>query len=836
MRNLTRAEAAARAALLEVLSYDVHLDLRPALETEEVVSTCEVRFACRQPGATTWVDLDATAVEVELNGRALPPADGSRIPLPDLAAENVLRVVARCRAGRSGEGLHRFVDPADGAVYLYAQSFLDDCQLLLACFDQPDLKAVFRLTVDAPEHWSVVGNARGARDGGRWTFAPTERISTYLFTVAAGPYASAHRWHDGVELGLWCRQSMAEHLLTERETGELFEVTAEALELQQRLFGRAYPFGDTYDQLFVPEFNPGAMENPGAVTFSEQFVARGRMTEGRRRTRAMVVAHELSHMWFGNLVTMRWWDDLWLNESFAELMGYLTVDRTTRFDDVWVDFCTSRKSWGYRADALPTTHPVAGTADDVRSALLDFDGISYAKGASVLRQLMATIGEDAFFAGVRDHFDRHAFGNAVVGDLLASLERAAGRDLQQWAQGWLHTPGTSTLRAVDGRLVQGPPADFPVLREHRVGVGVYDVRDERLALRTRLDVRSTDRAVPLQGTDGAALVLPNDDDRTFAKVRVDEGSLATLVERLSSLDDPLARAVAWAALWDATRDAELSPATFVDVVARHAPAERDVGVVETLLAQGRTAALLYEADRPDLLDALAQSAHDAALAAPPGSDLQLVHVRGFALAALPQRAPALRALLDGTSAPERLVVDVDLRWLLVQRLAALGAIGDDELAAEEQRDATSAGRLAALTARAARPTPVDKDEAWEAATGGAGLSSHEAQALATGLWQPLQADLTRPLVPRYVDAVPRLWADRTPAVATALTRLLFPWSLPEPEVLDVVDRLLDVDLPPAGRRVVVEQRHELARALHVRRHGTSSAAQTASAHWRQPAD
>ena len=833
MRNLTRAEAATRAALLDVQSYDVHLDVRPALDGADFRSTCEVRFSCRQPRAETWIDLDATALEVELNGRALPPAQGSRIALPDLAAENVLRVVARCRTSRSGEGLHRFVDPADGAVYLYAQSFLDDCQRLLACFDQPDLKAVFRLTVDAPEHWAVVGNARGTRDGGRWTFAPTERISTYLFTVAAGPYVGVHRWHDGVELGLWCRRSMSEHLMTDRETDELFEVTGAALDLQQRLFGRTYPFGDTYDQLFVPEFNPGAMENPGAVTFSEQFVARGRMTEGRRRTRAMVVAHELSHMWFGNLVTMRWWDDLWLNESFAELMGYLTVDRTGRFDDVWVDFCTSRKSWGYRADALPTTHPVAGTADDARSALLDFDGISYAKGASVLRQLMATIGEDAFFAGVRDHLDRHAFGNAVVGDLLGSLERAAGRDLQQWAQAWLHTPGTSTLRVADGLLEQLPPADFPVLREHRLGVGVYDDDDgERLVLRARLDATSTGDVVPLRQSADAALVLPNDDDRTFAKVRIDERSVGTLLERLSSLPDPLARAVAWAALWDATRDAELPPATYVEVVARHVRAERDVGVVETLLAQGRTAALLYAADGAGLLDSLAQASHDAALAAAPGSDLQLVHVRGFAHAAPVHRAPALRALLDGTSAPEGLVVDVELRWLLVQRLAALGALDDAELAAEERRDPTAAGRLAALTARAARPTATAKQQAWDAATGNTALSSHEAQALAAGLWQPLQREVTRPLVPRYAQAVPRLWVDRTPAVAAALTRLLFPWSLPEPDVVAAVDTLLDGGLHAAGRRVVVEQHHELVRAVRARGQGTPSASQTASAHCR----
>ncbi|HVM26076.1 MAG TPA: aminopeptidase N, partial [Mycobacteriales bacterium] len=502
MRNLTRTEAAERAALLDVASYDVHLDLRPTAEQAHFGSTVEVRFTCRSPGATTFVELDGEPRRVELNGRVVEHRGGNRIALVDLQADNVLRVEARCATSRSGEGLHRFVDPADGAVYLYAQAFLDDAQRMLACFDQPDLKAVFRLTVDAPQDWTVIGNTRGQRDGGRWTFAPTEPISTYLFTVAAGPYAGVQRWHGtpgdgGVELGLWCRRSLAEHLLTQTETAELFGVTAAALTLQQELFGRAYPFGDSYDQLFVPEFNAGAMENPGAVTFSEQFVFRARVTEGQRRRRAMVVAHELSHMWFGNLVTLRWWDDVWLNESFAELMGFLTVDRATAFRDTWVDFCTSRKAWGYRADGLPTTHPVAGTATDTRSALLDFDGISYAKGASVLRQLMATIGEDAFFAGVRAHLARHAFGNATFADLLSAFERSAGRDLQDWAQRWLRTPGTSTLRVVDGVLRQEPPADHPVLREHRLGVGLYDRDGGRLVLRKRLDVTVDGESVPL---------------------------------------------------------------------------------------------------------------------------------------------------------------------------------------------------------------------------------------------------------------------------------------------------------------------------------------------------
>jgi aminopeptidase N len=820
MRNLTRDEAGERAGLLDVASYDVHLDLRE--NDAAFTSVTEVRFACRAPGASTFVELDGEALDVALNGRPVGPAAGNRIPLTDLQTDNVLTVRAQCATSRSGEGLHRFVDPADGSTYLYAQSFLDDAQRIFACFDQPDLKAVFRLTVDAPPGWTVVANGRGRREGDRWTFAPTASISTYLFTVAAGPFHGEQRWYGepgdgGIELGAWCRRSLAEHL----EADELFEITAQSLDLQQQLFGRRYPFGDTYDQLFVPEFNAGAMENPGAVTFSEDLLFRSRVTEGRRRTRAMVIAHELSHMWFGDLVTMRWWEDLWLNESFAELMGFLTTDRATRFTDAWTDFSTSRKAWGYRADALPTTHPVAGTARDTRSALLDFDGISYAKGASVLRQLMAVLGEDAFFAGVRAYFDRYAHANTGVDDLLAELERASGRDLSDWSRSWLRTPGTSTLRTVvttDAVQVhQSVPDDHPVLREHRLGVGLYDLVGERLELRRRLDVVVDGEVteLPIAPAERPDLLLVNDGDLTFAKLRLDDRSLRTVAAHLHRLPDPLARALCWSALWDTTRDAELAPAAFVDAVLAGVPAEADPSVVETLLGQARTAAALYAADGELLLRRLSDASWQACRAAVPGSDLQLAQLRASAIAAvdLDQRS-RLAALLDGTDAPAGLTVDTDLRWLLVQRVCALG--GDVDLDAEAERDRTADGRRQLLLATAARPDPDGKLVAFDRATGDDALSSKEAQALAAGLWQYGQDDACRPLVARYADAVPRLWTERSPHAAQALTRLLFPSLLPEPAVLDAVDGLLASDLPAGARRVVLEQRDDLARALRAR--------------------
>jgi len=806
MKNLTRQEAGERAALLAVTSYAVHLDLTC---DDAFTSITTARFACRTPGAATFVELDGELLDAALNGVPVTGQDGNRIALAELAADNELVVQARCAYSRTGEGLHRFTDPADGLTYLWAQSFLDDAQRMFACFDQPDLKASFALTVDAPAGWRVVANARGEPDGQRWTFAPTEPISTYLFTVAAGPWHSRHRQRGGTRLGLHCRQSLATHL--DADADELFELTAQSFGLQEELFGRSYPFGDTYDQLFVPEFNHGAMENPGAVTFSEDFVFRSRVTDDARRKRAMVIAHELSHMWFGDLVTMRWWDDLWLNESFAELMGFLTVDRATRFTGTWVDFTATRKVWGYRADQLPSTHPVQGEVADSRGALLNFDGISYAKGASVLRQLMATIGADEFFAGVRAYLDRHAFGSTAFADLLRELEAASGRDLQQWARQWLQTTGVSTLR-VTGGVVHSDGH-----RPHRIGVGLYDRVGADLVLRERVELDVATSAPLPASTDPATadLVLPNDGDLTFAKVRLDPASLATALGGVRRLRDPLASALVWASLWDTCRDAELGAAAYVRAVLDNVDGEPDPAVVAALLEQARTAATLYSAD-PTLLQALARASAEAAWAASAGSDLQLTRVRAMAQAAGPEQSARLAALLEGRDVPAGLVVDTDLRWTLVRALAALGELDEPAIDAELAGDDTAQGRRSALTARAARPDAAAKERAWQAAVHDLALSNHEAHALAGGFWQHGQEALLRPYVERYVADLPGLWARRTPEVVSRLTERLFPSTLVEPDVLVATAPLL-ADHHPAGlRRLVAEQRDDLRRAIAAR--------------------
>ena len=819
--NLTQVEAEDRAALLAVTSYDVQLDLSG---DDGFDSVSEVRFGCRRVGAASFIELDGQVRSVELNGRDVSPRiTGSRIELTGLIGENVVRVVARCSYTNTGEGLHRFVDPADGCTYVYAQSFLNDAQRVFACFDQPDLKATFRLSVTSRPDWTVIANAAGSCEGDRWTFTPTERMSTYLFTLAAGPWAGEQSRHDGIALGVWCRRSLEEHL----DADELFAITRQCLDFQQPLFGRRYPFGDTYDQVFVPEFNAGAMENPGMVTFTEDLLFRSRVTQGARRTRAMVIAHEMSHMWFGDLVTMRWWNDLWLNESFAELMGFLTVDSATSYDGIWTDFVTSRKAWGYRADALPTTHPVAGTAADTGSALQDFDGISYAKGASVLRQLMATIGQETFFIGVRAYLQRHAFANTTFTDLLVELEVASGRDLQAWATAWLRTSGTSTLRPVWVSPVRagagvGAAAgvivkESTVLREHRLGVGAYDVRGDRLLRRSyvELTVAGTHTELPDVGAR-PDLLLVNDGDLTFAKIRFDERSLLTAASALGGLADPLARALCWAALWDATCDAELTAGAFVAALVGAAHAETDPAVLATLLSQGTLAANAYS--RPGQArvrsELLAAAAWHRAGQAEPGSDLQLTWTIG--LLGCTGDVARLQSILDGTDQLPGLVLDIELRWKVLRRLAVLGAVTVEDIEAVLAQDPTAAGERHADWARAARPDPVAKAAAWRSATGDASLSNSRAKALSGGFWQFGQDGvdgMVGDAADRYFAVVAELWLSRSPKIAESLARGLYPSTTVRAEILDQTDAVLADDLPEGLRRVLREERDQLRRAL-----------------------
>ncbi len=800
MRNLTREEAAARADVLDVASYDIELDLTQS--DTWFWSTVVIAFTATA-GAETFLELDClTAVSATLDGRPIS-LQGNRFALDGLGGEHVVKVVARCAYTRSGEGLHRFTDPADGRVYVYAQAFLDDAQRIFACFDQPDLKAVFRLRVKAAD--LVLSNTRGRLEDGVHVFEQTVPLSTYHLTLAAGAWHGEQCWHKGIELGVWCRSSLAPSF----DPAELLEVTRECFDLQQVAFGSRYPFGDTYDQVFVPEFNAGAMENPGMVTYSDEtFVYRSRTTEGNRRLRAQVMAHEMAHMWFGDLVTMRWWDGIWLNESFAEFMGLQTTDGGTRFSGAWSDFCLGRKAWGYRADQLPTTHPVAGYVADTRAALLNFDGISYAKGAAVLRQLVAFVGEETFFTGLRAYLAAHAFGNTDLADLLVELERASGRDLGGWARSWLETSGVSTLRPRwdGGRLTVVQEGE--VLRDHVIEVGCYDAA---LALRERIPVHVSGAETAVPGARPADLVLLNDRDLTFAKIRFDEQSLSTVLHRLAELPDELARALCWGGLWDAARDGELAARDHVAAVLAGVVAEQDPSVVETLLGQAARAATAFApvAERDDLTAAISAACWQAEVQ--PGSDLQLVRVRAAITTC--RDAGRLGELLSGVGVPHGLVIDSELRWHVLRRVAALGSADEAAIERELVSDRTASGELQALAARAALPDPETKERSWLALVSGASTNA-EVRAIGGGFWQRTQAALLRPYVERYVEVLPSLWSTLSPALAGSITHQAFPSVVLEAATEQRIAALLLEEGHPAGlRRVVLELHDDLRRSL-----------------------
>jgi aminopeptidase N len=837
--NLTRDEAAERARLLTVASYDVVLDLTdgagaPGERTFRTTST--VRFACAEAGASTYLDLTAPSVRsITLNGSPVDTSafDGNRIALTGLAEDNELVVEADGAYMRTGEGLHRFVDPVDGSVYLYTQFETFDAHRMYACFDQPDLKAAFRLSVQAPRDWVCVSNGavvdRPAEgEAGAWTFAETPRMSPYITALVAGPYASVHDEHDGIPLGIYCRRSLVQHLDPE----DLFTVTKQGFDFYHRVFGYRYPFGK-YDQLFVPEFNAGAMENAGCVTFLEDYVFRSKVTDAAYERRAETVLHEMAHMWFGDLVTMRWWDDLWLNESFATYMSVLCMVESTRYTRGWTTFANTEKTWAYRQDQLPSTHPIAADIQDIDAVKVNFDGITYAKGASVLKQLVAWVGQDAFLSALQSYFTTHEFDNTVLGDLLGALERASGRDLSGWSGEWLETAGVNTLRAsfeTDGdgtftsfSLLQEAPAQWPTLRSHRVAVGFYDLVDGRLVRthREELDVVGAKTDVPaLVGKRQPDLVLVNDDDLTYAKIRLDERSLQTLTAHVGDFAESLPRALCWTAVWDMTRDAELPARDYLATVLSGVGRESDIGVVQSLLRQAQSAISLFADPQwaPTGRAQLAAAAAEAVSSAEPGSDLQLAWVRALgAVASSEEHVALLRGLLDGSVTVPGLTVDTDLRWHLLHRLVVLGRAGDAEIDAELQRDSTSAGERQAASARAARPTDAAKDEAWRLAVEDDDVPNAVQAAIIGGFWSVDQLPLLERFVEPYFDSLLRVWETRPGEMAQNVVVGLYPTLLVSPGVVERTDAYLaENDVPPALKRLLLEGRDGVARALRAR--------------------
>ncbi|MET7610416.1 aminopeptidase N [Streptomyces seoulensis] len=852
--NLTREEAQQRADLLSVDSYEIDLDLSGAQEGGTFRSVTTVRFDVAESGAESFIDLVAPAVrEVTLNGDALDPAEvfkESRIALPGLLeGRNILRVVADCAYTNTGEGLHRFVDPVDKQAYLYTQFEVPDARRVFANFEQPDLKATFRFTVTAPEGWTVISNSPTPEPKDNvWAFAPTPRISTYITALIVGPYHSVHSVYEkdgqSVPLGIYCRPSLAEHL----DSDAIFEVTRQGFDWFQEKFDYAYPF-EKYDQLFVPEFNAGAMENAGAVTIRDQYVFRSKVTDAAYEVRAETILHELAHMWFGDLVTMEWWNDLWLNESFATFTSIACQASApgSRWPHAWTTFANSMKTWAYRQDQLPSTHPIMAEIRDLDDVLVNFDGITYAKGASVLKQLVAYVGEDEFFRGVQAYFKRHAFGNTRLSDLLGALEETSGRDLKTWSKAWLETAGINVLRpevetGADGVITsfavrQEAPAlpvgakGEPTLRPHRIAIGFYDLDDAGKLVRVKrveLDVDGELTAVPeLTGVRRPAVILLNDDDLSYAKVRMDEESLAVVTEHLGDFAESLPRALSWASAWDMTRDGELATRDYLSLVLSGIGKESDIGVVQSLHRQAKLAIDLYAdpAARETLLTRWTEATLAHLRAAEAGSDHQLAWARAFAATArTPEQLDLLEALLDGSRTVEGLAVDTELRWAFVERLAAVGRYDEAEIAAEYERDRTAAGERHAATARAARPTAEAKAEAWASVVESDKLPNAVQEAVIIGFVQTDQRELLAPYTDRYFDSVKSAWDSRSHEMAQQIAVGLYPSVQVSEDTLRATDAwLTSVDPTPALRRLISESRAGVERALKAQRADGASA-------------
>ena len=840
--NLTRHEAIERAATVSVQSYSVEIDLTTG--PEFFGSTTRVRFSAKA-GSSTFIDAITHAVHsVVLNGEVLDPdqvSDGIRIELPNLAAENELIVVAAGKYTNTGEGLHRFVDPVDGEVYLYTQFEVPDSRRMFAVFEQPDLKATFAFNITAPAYWKVVSNSptpapHELREGvSVWDFEPTPRISSYITALIAGPYVEVNDQLTSssgqvVPLGVFCRKSLFEYLDAEY----IFEKTKQGFEFFEAQFGVPYPF-KKYDQLFVPEFNAGAMENAGAVTFTESYVFRSKVTDATRERRVVTILHELAHMWFGDLVTMRWWNDLWLNESFAEYASTLATAEATEWHGAWATFASLEKSWAYRQDQLPSTHPIVAEINDLEDVQVNFDGITYAKGASVLKQLVAWVGQEPFMRGVSSYFKKHAYQNTELADLLKELESESGRDLSEWSKIWLETAGVNLLvpeiKESDGliesfAILQSAIADYPYLRPHRLAVGFYEEVDGKLIRteRIELDVQGARTEVSeLVGKKRPALVLLNDDDLTYAKIRLDQKSFETSLGMLSKIEDPLARALVWGSVWDATRDGETTARNFIKLVLSHIANETESTTMMTLLRQLLTVTNLFTAEKHRLESQLevADGLWKLAQNSIAGSDAQLQFAKFFAqFARSDNQLQAVADLLSGKAQLDGLEIDTDLRWELLTSLAVGGKATKARIDVELEADNTANGQKAHAAALAALPDIKAKQEMFNRLVDNDEMSNALVNSASLAFGRVLETSLLEPFVDQYFAKVLSIWEQKSYHMAEYLLVNLYPLSLANPTLVEQTEAFLknpELSSRPALKRIIIENLAGVVRAINAQK-------------------
>ncbi len=834
--NLTRSEARARAKNITVRSYDISIDLRDARTSTTFRTVTEVSFLADE-GSSTFIDaITHTVHSISLNGISVDTsaADGARIALEGLQAHNTLIVDADFSYTNTGEGLHKFIDPVDDEVYLYTQFEVPDSRRVFAVFEQPDLKATFAFTITAPNSWQVVSNQptpdpTASGELNIFEFSPTPRISSYITALIAGPYSVVRDElvsSDGttVPLGVFARASMFDYL----DSDYVFDITKKGFAYFEEKFGMAYPF-DKYDQLFVPEFNAGAMENAGAVTFTETYVFRSKVSDAVRERRVVTILHELAHMWFGDLVTMRWWNDLWLNESFAEWASTIATAEATEWTEAWTTFLAMEKSWAYRQDQLPSTHPVVATINDLEDVQVNFDGITYAKGGSVLKQLVAWVGEDAFFAGVQNYFKTHQWGNTELSDLLAELEATSGRDLVGWSKKWLETAGVNTLRPVietdaqgiitSFKIEQTAPEDWPTIRPHRLAIGVYEAKGESVERihRVECDIDGALSDVPaMVGLHRGDAIVLNDDDLAYAKIRLDDDSLGFALTNLSRFASPLTRALVWGAAWDATRDAEMPARDYRTLVLANLDSETESTTIRTVLGQLSLVTKIYAdpATTADAQEVVADTLWRWTTEADAGSDAQFQFVKAFAsLVTHDAHAANLNALLEGTLKLEGLEIDTDLRWELLGGLVLLGVAGEAEIVAALTNDNTSNGQQAAARLRALRPSADAKKDTFEELVASTELPNLIIRSATMGYNHVNDPAVLDGLVESYFEALLPIWESRTYKIAEYLVEGLYPVSLVNDHIQEATEMWLDTaDAPPALRRMVEENLAGVLRA------------------------
>ena len=839
--NITRNEAIQRAGLVSDPVYTVSLELDGKGETFSCFASIDFKA---QENSNTWIDLVSPLVEsVWLNGEELNVKEvfnGTRIQLRNLKPENKLKIKAQCSYMNTGEGLHRHIDPVDNEVYIYTQFEVPDCRRVFPVFEQPDIKAVLNLTVKAPTKWTVISNTetpapKNIEDNfSIWTFNQTPKMSSYLYAICAGPYAKKTDIYEGkfgkYPLAIFVRPSLSQYLDHE----EIFEVTKQGFKWFEEKFQIGYPF-KKYDQVFVPEFNAGAMENVGCVTFRDEYIFRSRTTRTAYESRANTILHELAHMWFGDLVTMKWWNDLWLNESFAEWAAHWASSGATKYNEAWTLFHVQRKAWAYRQDQLPSTHPIAANMPDLDSVYENFDGITYAKGASALRQLVAWVGEENFLKGLKNYFEKHAWKNTELKDLLNELSTSSGRELDSWSKIWLESSGATLLRPdievdennlitkllINQEPPSSPPGLDPVLRPHRLALGVYEKQENKLVRTKRIEVDVVGGQTEIKelvGTKRPDLLLINDDDLTYAKIRLDSHSLNTATKEIASIESSLSRALIWGAVWDMVRDAEVGTGKYLDLVLAGIEKETDIGLVQQVLMQCRSAIDVF-ADRKNRKNyniKLATGLEKLISQAKPGSDRQLALLRTFsAVATTEEQINKVAQILDGTEKIEGLVVDTDLRWALLRRLVVVGKRGEKEIAEELKKDDTVMGREHAAGAKAAMPSLDAKQKAWEQVINNENLTNSELHSILAGISYMDHEEVLRNFVDKYFDSVSSLWNARTHEIGQSLVTGLFPSTNINLDVIKKCDEFLqkNKELAVGARRIIIEQRDSLARAL-----------------------